>query len=97
MLVLNQYEKYLDERLQKDPNFKNILLTHKDKNLGCWCVTATRPPIYDYKNISDEDFKKYGLCHGDVIHKKIKDILDTDKFILGVVDEKKINNRGRKK
>jgi hypothetical protein len=35
--VINKYEIYMTEKLEKDDSFKEKLLLLKGKNLGCWC------------------------------------------------------------
>ena len=36
--VLESYENYIREKLEKDVSLKKKLLALKDKTLGCWCA-----------------------------------------------------------
>lgn len=38
MQVIAQYRKYFYERIEKDPAFKEAVLTLKGKKLGCFCA-----------------------------------------------------------
>jgi len=49
-----QYKKYLYEKLERDNGYKKMLLTLKDKTLGCYC----RPK---------DGFQGQLLCHGQII------------------------------
>lgn len=35
--VIQQYKKYIVERIENEPEFKAMLLLLRGKNLGCWC------------------------------------------------------------
>lgn len=36
-MVIEKYEKYIKDKIEKDDNMRIKLLELKDKTLGCWC------------------------------------------------------------
>lgn len=51
---LKKFQKYFDEKLSKDPEFKEKVLELKDKSLGCYCKPVN-------------GFNGEVLCHGQII------------------------------
>jgi hypothetical protein len=35
--IIKKYEKYIKNKIQLEPELKDILIKMKNKNLGCWC------------------------------------------------------------
>lgn len=38
--TLENYKKYFKDRLEKDPEFKERIMSLKGKRIGCWCKPA---------------------------------------------------------
>lgn len=77
---LTEYEKHL-ETLMKNPEIIELMKSFRDKikkgeelKFGCWCVSCEHKTIIDYKTVTKEFYEKYGLCHGDVLLKKIMSV-----------------------
>jgi hypothetical protein len=60
--VLQKYNTYIQEKLNKNPELVKELLLLKNKNLGCWCY-----PEMCHGNILIELIQKYTLCKLDEI------------------------------
>lgn len=67
------FENDLNNML-KDPEVMQKFKTLKGKNLGCWCVNHKHDKVYDYKTMTEEEYKLHGMCHADVILKKLSEL-----------------------
>jgi hypothetical protein len=60
--VIKKYREYLERRLDEEAGLTEELLLLKNKNLGCWCVTAETADTSP--GSCSEDLL---VCHGQVL------------------------------